>query len=334
MMTCERFLNAHGPRVARDLLATIPADTGVDYYGVGGAVTALEERVATLLGKPAACSCRAARWPNRSCCGSTASAAARRAWRFTLLPPRHAGGAGLPTAPRPLRHTGRPSQPAALGGELELVHEPLGALLIELPQREPRWHAAHLARAERPGRVGSRARGRRAPRRRTHLGVDLPTTESRSPRSRASSTRSTCRSTRASAASPAAASWASRTSSMKSRVWRTRHGGRLFGMWPYAASALTVLETRLPRMGKYYRHAVAISKALEDLPGVEVLPSTVQSSMMHLRLTLSPRGAARARVRHRTAQEDLDLRPAVRLRGRIAPASRVHGGRRHARLHA
>jgi hypothetical protein len=45
---------------------------------------------------------------------------------------------------------------------------------------------------------------------------------------------------------------------------------------------------RLPRMGKYFRHAVAISKALDDLSDVEVLPSTVQSSMMHLRLKISP----------------------------------------------
>ena len=54
MMTCERFLNGHGPRVARELLATIPPDTEIDYYGVGGAVSALEAKVATLLDKPAA----------------------------------------------------------------------------------------------------------------------------------------------------------------------------------------------------------------------------------------------------------------------------------------
>jgi threonine aldolase len=59
-------------------------------------------------------------------------------------------------------------------------------------------------------------------------------------------------------------------------------------MWPYAASALSVLETRLGRMGKYYRHAVAISKALKGLADVEVLPATVQSSMMHLRLSVTP----------------------------------------------
>jgi threonine aldolase len=68
-------------------------------------------------------------------------------------------------------------------------------------------------------------------------------------------------------------------------VWRTRHGGRSFGLWPYAASALTALRMRLPRMPAYYRHAVAIAAAVRDIPGVEVLPEPVQSPMMHVRFS-------------------------------------------------
>jgi threonine aldolase len=70
-------------------------------------------------------------------------------------------------------------------------------------------------------------------------------------------------------------------------VWRTRHGGRTFAMWPYAASALTVLRAKVPRMGKYQRQAIAIAKALADLPGVEVMPEPVVSPMMHLRLSVT-----------------------------------------------
>jgi threonine aldolase len=66
-------------------------------------------------------------------------------------------------------------------------------------------------------------------------------------------------------------------------VWRTRHGGRMFMMWPYAASALTVLRSRLPLMPRYHRHALAIARAVRDIPGVEVLPTPVQSPMMHVR---------------------------------------------------
>jgi threonine aldolase len=69
--------------------------------------------------------------------------------------------------------------------------------------------------------------------------------------------------------------------------WRTRHGGRLFGMWPYAASALTALRSRLPLMSKYYKHALAIAEALGDLPGVEVLPAPPQAPMMHLQLSVT-----------------------------------------------
>ncbi|MGH8979806.1 MAG: threonine aldolase family protein, partial [Acidimicrobiales bacterium] len=70
-------------------------------------------------------------------------------------------------------------------------------------------------------------------------------------------------------------------------VWRTRHGGRIFAMWPYAASAMTVFKERLPKMARYYRHAVAIGKALQGVPGVEVLPARVQAPMMHLRLPVT-----------------------------------------------
>ena len=69
--------------------------------------------------------------------------------------------------------------------------------------------------------------------------------------------------------------------------WRTRHGGQLFAMWPYAASALTSLRARLPRMPTYYRHALAIADALGDLSGVEVLPDPPQSPMMHLQLSVT-----------------------------------------------
>jgi threonine aldolase len=71
------------------------------------------------------------------------------------------------------------------------------------------------------------------------------------------------------------------------REWRTRHGGTLFMLWPYAASALTGLRRRLPRMGAYYAHAQAIAAAVRDLPGVEVVPDPPQTTMMHLLLRTS-----------------------------------------------
>jgi threonine aldolase len=55
-------------------------------------------------------------------------------------------------------------------------------------------------------------------------------------------------------------------------------------MWPYAASALTGLRKRLPRMGRYHRHAVAIAKELRKVKGVQVIPDPPQTNMMRLLL--------------------------------------------------
>ena len=70
--------------------------------------------------------------------------------------------------------------------------------------------------------------------------------------------------------------------------WRTRHGGRLFGLWPYAASALSALRLRLPKMPEYYEHALAIARALHGIPGLRVLPDPPQAPMMHVQLDVTP----------------------------------------------
>ena len=70
----------------------------------------------------------------------------------------------------------------------------------------------------------------------------------------------------------------------EAREWRRRHGGTLFALWPYAASDLAGLRTRLPRMPSYHEHALAIGAALRDVAGVQVLPDPPQTSMMHLLL--------------------------------------------------
>jgi threonine aldolase len=68
------------------------------------------------------------------------------------------------------------------------------------------------------------------------------------------------------------------------REWRTRQGGTVFGLWPYAASCRTSLRERLPRMAEYRRHALAIAAALADLPGARVVPDPPQTSHLHLHL--------------------------------------------------
>lgn len=288
MMSCERFLNGHGPRVARNLLATIPEETEVDYYGVGGAVTALEAKVAALLNKPAALFLPSGTMAQQIVLRvhgerrGTKSVAFHPACHLDSHEERgyqllH-GLFAIPVGPRNLPLT---------AASLSLVHEPVGSLLIELPQRDlggtlPTWRELNAQVA------WARERGTAA-----HLdGARLWESTSyykKSPAEIAELFDSVYVSFYKGLGGITGCCVAGDQDLLDEvSVWRTRHGGRLFGMWPYAASALSVLETRLPRMGKYYRHAVAISKALADLPSVEVLPLPVQSSMMHLRLSITP----------------------------------------------
>jgi threonine aldolase len=66
--------------------------------------------------------------------------------------------------------------------------------------------------------------------------------------------------------------------------WRTRHGGRVFALWPYAASALAELHNRRSRMPEYLEHARRIAAALSGLDWIRVWPDPPQTSMMHLQL--------------------------------------------------
>ncbi len=70
--------------------------------------------------------------------------------------------------------------------------------------------------------------------------------------------------------------------------WRTRHGGRLFALWPYAASDLAALRLRGPRVPTYVEHARAIAEAIRDLPGLDIVPDPPQTSMMHLLFRSDP----------------------------------------------
>jgi hypothetical protein len=54
-------------------------------------------------------------------------------------------------------------------------------------------------------------------------------------------------------------------------------------LWPYAASALTVLRERPGDMAAYYRRARALAKQLREIEEIDVLPDEVRSPMMHLR---------------------------------------------------
>ncbi len=76
----------------------------------------------------------------------------------------------------------------------------------------------------------------------------------------------------------------------EARVWQHRHGGRPFTIAPYAISAERGFERNFPKMRAYRDRAVAIAAALETLPGVDVVPSPPQTNTFHVFLRGSKDG--------------------------------------------
>ena len=68
----------------------------------------------------------------------------------------------------------------------------------------------------------------------------------------------------------------------EARVWRVRHGGRLSTYEPMALSAELGLDELLPRMPSFVRKAREIGIALARIEGVDVVPDPPQVAMLHV----------------------------------------------------
>jgi threonine aldolase len=284
---CERSLNWNGTPSAADLIAAIPTDLGVDRYGKGGAVEAIEARICELLGKPAAVFMMSGTMAQQIAIRIYADRAGVRTFGFhpTCHLELHEDKAyqrlhsliGLPT-----------------GGERSLLTlddlasmtEPLAAFLFELPQREiggrlPDWpdleeQVAHV-----------RARGVAVHLDGARLWECTPY-YNKTPAEIAGLFDSVYVSFYKGLGALAGCCLAGEADVIaQARAWRTRHGGTLFGMWPNAASAMTALDTRLPLFPRYYQHALAVAGALKGVEQVEVVPDPPQTPMMHLHLRVA-----------------------------------------------
>ncbi len=286
--SCGRTLSGHGPVRAADLLATVPADTAVDRYGVGGVVAELETEVAGLLGTAAAAYLPSGTMAQQSALRVHASRTGRRTVLFH--PQSH-----LDTHEgRPLERLhgliGRPvgDRYRLLGyDDLRAVTEPPAALVLELPQRDlggalPDWQdlLAQTAWARERGAA-------------VHLdGARLweaAVGYGRPPAELAALFDTTYVSFYKGLGALSGCCLAgSEDVVAQVREWRRRRGGTLFGLWPGAASALHCLRRRLPLMPAYLKRAREIAEALSDVPGVTVVPDPPQTPMLHLLLRTSP----------------------------------------------
>jgi threonine aldolase len=277
-----RWLN--GPPSPAALLADIPAGTAPDTYGVGGVVAELENEVAELLGKPAAVFLPSGTMAQQIALRVHADARGRRTVAFHPL--CHLDlfeGRGYERlhglVGRPVGHRGR----LITHDDLQTISEPLAALLIELPQREiggalPVWD--DLVAQTAWARAGGAA---------VHLdGARLWESTAgfgRTPAEIAALFDTVYVSFYKGIGAIAGCALAGDAAVVAQvREWRHRHGGTLFALWPYAASALTCLRRRLPLMPRYFAHAKDIAAALSGLDGVTVLPDPPQTPMMHLLL--------------------------------------------------
>jgi threonine aldolase len=285
---CTRFLNWHGMRRPADLLAEIPPDTVADVYGEGGVVRELEEEVAALLGKPSAVFLPSGTMGQQATLRVHAD---RRGRRVVLFHPScHLRWHEEEGYERLHGLIGRPvgDQFRLITLEdLQAVAEPPAALLLELPQREiggrlPPWDDL----VEQVGWAQDRGAA-------VHLDGarlwDCPSAYGRDLAEIADLFDTVYVSFYKALGGISGCCVAGPEDVMAEvKEWRTRHGGRLFALWPYAASGLAALRLRGPRIATYVEHARAIADAIRDLPGLDIVPDPPQTSMMHLLFRTDP----------------------------------------------
>jgi threonine aldolase len=258
-------------RELADVAASLAEPGAWDRYGEHGPVAALEHRVADLLGMPAA-----AMFPS----GVMAQQAMLRVWC-------DAGGSrrvAIPALSHLLRHEG--DGPRLLHGfefalltdgptvpraeHLASVRGPLGAALLELPLRDaghllPTWdELVAFSRACRERGIPLHLDGARIWESAPGLG--------RAPAEVAALADSVYVSLYKGLGGLAGAVVAGPEDEVaQARVWRTRMGGTLFSLMPFAVAALRGLDRELPRMAEYHQRAVLLAQRLEA-HGIRVTP--------------------------------------------------------------
>jgi threonine aldolase len=285
---CTRFLSGHhGNRPPAELLAaTVPPGVRTDRYGDGGVVEELEAEVCKVLGKPAAVFMPTGTMAQQIALRIHADRTGRKAVGFH------------PTCHLEIREDKNYQrlhglvgvtigQPRALMtlADLQAVPEPLAAVLWELPQREiggvlPKWNElSEQVKYVRSTGAAIHMDGAR-------LWESTPF-YGKSPAQVAALFDTVYVSFYKGLGALAGACLAGPKDVVKeARAWRMRHGGMLYSMWPYGASALAGLRERLPKMPRYYKHAVAIAAKLRAVPGVEVMPDPPQTPMMRILLAV------------------------------------------------
>lgn len=285
--SCKRALTGHGNKSAAEWLDEIPRDLGMDRYGQGGAVSALEEEVCAVLGKQAALFMPSGTMAQQIALRIHADRRGVRACAFhpTCHLALHEEGAYTRLHNLESVLVGNPRELITLA-DLRGVRERLAAVLFELPQREiggllPPWHELE----EQVAFV--RAQGAAVHMDGARLWECTPY-YGRSPATIAALFDTVYVSFYKGLGGLAGCCLAGAEDVIaEARVWRKRHGGTLFGLWPNAASGLAALRKRLPLMPQYVQRAQEIAARLRHLPMLEIAPDPPQTPMMHLHIKVA-----------------------------------------------
>jgi threonine aldolase len=313
---CTRFLTHHYPRSPRqtllDLAAFASPEATPDRYGQGELIASFEQQIAELLGKPAAVF-----MPSGTMCQQIALRiwSERRGSRSIAFHPTchlelHEDKGYQLLHGLHGRLVGHASRLIGLD-DLRAIREPLGALLLELPQREiggqlPSWE-------ELVGQIDW-ARQRGIP---THLdGARLWECKpfyGRAYAEIAALFDTIYVSFYKTLGGIAGAVLAGPTDVIgEARVWQHRHGGTVIHLFPYVLAAQQGLTDRLGRIEAYCQKAVEVAEALRALPQIAIVPDPPVTNMMHLYI----RGEA---ARLEAAALDVARETRIRLVRSFAP---------------
>jgi len=283
---CTRFLTHHYPQSPRQTLADLAEfaapEAKYDRYGKGELIASFEQQIAELLGKPAAVF-----MPSGTMCQQIALRiwADRRSIRSVAFHPtchleRHEDKGYQLLHGLHGRLVGHPNRLIELD-DLQAINEPLGVLLLELPQREiggqlPSWEAL-VAQTDWAGQRGipTHLDGARLWECKPFYGRTYAEIGALFDTIYVSFYKTLGGIAGALLAGPADVI-------AEARVWQHRHGGTVIHLFPYVLAAQQGLADRLGRIEAYCQKATAVAQALRAIPQIAITPDPPVTNMMHL----------------------------------------------------
>jgi threonine aldolase len=283
---CTHFLTHDYPKNPRQVLSELAEMTDpeleADHYGQGEVITSFERDVAALLGKEAAVF-----MPSGTMCQQIALRiwAQRRGTANVAFHPKSHLEIHEEKAYQRLHGlngilVGQADRLLTLD-DLKAIKEPVGTLLIELPQRDlggqlPDWETLNeIIEWARKHDIRTHLDGARLWECRPFYGREYAEIAGLFDTVYVSFYKILGGIAGSILAGPA-------DIIAESRTWQRRHGGNLIHLYPYVLAAQKGLRERLGRMEAYHTKAKEIAALLTPFSQIEIVPNPPHTNMMHL----------------------------------------------------